>query len=107
MLLEIDFPQETAIGPHERVDLVRDFAFVKNVATFVADQPQRLCERGILENIALRRSTAFAVEHVRLEKRAWQSFVQARAKRPIIRNQFGDRKTFFGKSNPGRKVTTQ
>src|SRR6266436_8682493 len=33
MFLEIGFAQKTAISPHESVDLVSDFSFVKNVAT--------------------------------------------------------------------------
>src|SRR5437588_9271564 len=104
MLFEINFSQETAIGLHERVDLVRDLAFVKSVPTFFADQPQRLRERGIFENIALRRSAAFPIERVSFEKRAGDSFIQARAKRPVIRDQFRDWKTSLGISNRRRKV---
>src|SRR6266700_4946903 len=101
MLVEIDFPQETVIGPHERVDLVRDLAFVKSVAPFFADQPQSFRERRIFENVALRRSAALPVERVSFEKRAGQSFIQARPKRPVIRNQFRDWKTLLGISNRG------
>src|SRR5438874_13804054 len=95
MLLEINFSQETAIGSHKRVDLVRDFAFVKSVAPFFANQPQSFRQRGIFENVALRRSAALAVERVSFEKRAGQSLIQARPKRPVIGNQFRDWKTLF------------
>ena len=107
MLFEINFSQETAIGLHERVDLVRDLAFVKSVPTFFADQAQRLCERGIFENITLRRSAALPIERVSFEKRAGDSFIQARAKRPVIRDQFRDWKTSLGISNRRRKVVVQ
>src|SRR6266404_543370 len=107
MLLEINFPQKTAIGPHERVDPVRDFSFVKSVAPFFADQLQSFRERRIFENVALRRSAALAVERVSFEKRAGQSFIQARPKRPIVRNQFRDWKTLLGISNRGREIVAQ
>src|SRR4029077_910909 len=107
MLLEVGFSQKAAISPHEIVDLVRDFSFVKNVATFFTDQPQSFSEPWIFENIALGRSAAFAVGRVSFEKRAGQSFIQTRSERPVIGNQFCDRKTFFGISNGGRKVITQ
>ena len=68
MLLEIGFSQKTTIGPHEIVDLVSDFSFVKNVATFFTDEPQRFGQGWIFENIAFRRSAAFAVERVSFEK---------------------------------------
>src|SRR6266516_978356 len=104
MLLEINFPQETAIGPHEPVDLVSDLAFVKSVAPFFADQPQSLRQRGIFENVALRRSAALPVERVSFEKRAGQSFIQARPKRPVVGDQFRDWKTLLGISDRRRKV---
>ena len=75
MLLEIGFPQKAAIRPHELVDLVRDLALVKSVATFFANQSQAFSRGRILENIALRRGAAFAVERVSLEKSAGQSLV--------------------------------
>jgi len=106
MLLEINFPQKTAIGPHERVDLVRDFAFVKSIAPFFANQPQSFRQRGIFENVALRRSAALAVERVSFEKGAGQSFIQARPERPVISNQFRDRKSLFGVPNRRRKIIT-
>ena len=70
MLLEIDFAQKTAILLHELVDLVRDLAFIKSVAPFLADQSQRFRQRRIFEDVALRRRPAFAVERVSFEKRA-------------------------------------
>ena len=68
VLLEIGFAQIAAVRLHERVDLVRDLAFVKSVAAFFADQAQRLRQRRILEDVAFRRRAAFAVERVGFEK---------------------------------------
>ena len=75
MFLEIGFPQKASIRPHELVDLVCDLTFIKSVATFFSDQPQRFREGGILQNVALSRCSPFSVECVRLKKGAWQSFV--------------------------------
>src|SRR5438128_12473119 len=107
MLLEINFPEEATVCLHESVDLVRDLALVKNVATFFTDQPQGFREGWIFENIALRRSATLAVERVRFKKRAGQSLVKPRAKRQVIRDQLCDRKPFFGITNRGCKIIAQ
>src|SRR5437763_16387643 len=52
VLFEIGFTQKTAILAHELVDLVCDLAFVKSVATFLANQSQCSCERRIFEYLA-------------------------------------------------------
>src|SRR5207253_7843097 len=104
MLLEIGFAQKTAIGLHEPVDLVRDFSFVKNVPAFFTNELQSFGEVWIFENITLCWCAALAVERVGFQKCARQTFIQARPKRPVIRNQFRDRKTLFGISNRRRKV---
>src|SRR5438132_12395729 len=107
MLLEINFPEEATVCLHESVDLVRDLALVKNVATFFTDQPQGFRESWIFENIALRRSATLAVERVRFKKRAGQSLVKPRAKRPVIRDHRGDRKPFFVITNREGKITDE
>ena len=78
MLFEIGFAQKTAVRLHERVDLVRDLAFVKSVPAFFADQAQRLRQRRILENVAFRRRAPFAVERVSFEKGARQILCKVR-----------------------------
>src|SRR5690242_13132937 len=104
MLLEIGFSQEAAVSAHERIDLVGDFSFVESVAPFFTDQSQSFREVWIFENVALCRSAALAIERVSFEKRAGQSFVKPRPERPIIGDQFRDRKTLFGISNYRCKV---
>jgi hypothetical protein len=106
MLFEIGFPQKAAITSHEPVDLVCNLAFIKNVATFFTDQLQRFRESWIFENIAFRGSAALAIERVSFEKGAGQSFIQARPERPVISNQFRDRKSLFGVPNRRRKIIT-
>src|SRR6266508_5498759 len=104
MFLEIAFPQKASICPHELVDFVRNLTFIKSVAPFFSDQSQGFREAGILENVALGRCSPFSVECVRLEKSAWQSFIQPRTKRPVIGEQLRDWKTFFGIPNRRRKI---
>ena len=99
LFLEIGFAQETAVLLHEDIDLVRDLAFVKNVAPFLADQSQRFCQRWVLENVAFRRRLPFAVERVGFEECAWKSFIEPRTECPIVRDQLSDWKTFFGITN--------
>ena len=70
MLFKIHFAQVTAVGLHERVDLVSNLAFVEGIASFLADQAQGVGERGILEDVAFGRRAAFAVQRVSFEKRA-------------------------------------
>ena len=77
VLFKIVFAQKSAVLVHEHVDLVRDLAFIESVATFLANQSQRLGQRRILENVAFRRSAAFAIERVGFEKRARQFFVES------------------------------
>ncbi len=107
MLFEIGFTQKTAVLAHEHVDLVRDLAAIKSVAAFLADQAQSFRERRIFENVAFGRRAAFAVERVSFEKRARQTFVNARTERPIVRDQLRDRKTFLGITNRRREIVTE
>ena len=88
----------------KRVDLVGDLAFVKSVATFFANQAERFCQRWILEDIAFRRCAAFAIQRVGFEKAAGETFVETRTERPIIGDEFGDRKTFLGITNGRREI---
>jgi hypothetical protein len=90
-----------------KLSIVSAISPVKNVATFFTDQSQSFREIRIFENIALRRSAALAVERVSFGKSAGQSFIQARAKRPIIGNQFRHRKTLVGISNRRRQIIAQ
>src|SRR4029450_2628980 len=99
MLLEVGFPQEPAIGTHKRVDLVSDLATVESIAAFLANQSQRSRQIGVLEDVAFCRRASFAVERVRFQKRAGQSFVKTRTERPVVRSQFCDWKTFLGVAN--------
>src|SRR5215831_1231254 len=96
MLVEIDFPQEPAIGAHKCIDLVRDLAFVESVPTFLADQSQCSRQIRVLEDVAFTGSASFAIKRVGFEKRSGQSFVETRTERPVIRDQIGDGKTLLG-----------
>ena len=107
MFFEIRFAEITAVRFHERIDLVRDLALVKNVAPFLADQAQRVCERGILEDVAFRRRAAFAVERVGFEKTAGQPFIYPRTERPVIRDQFRDGETFLRVMNRRREIVAE
>src|SRR5205814_6530817 len=107
MLLEIDFPKEAAIGTHKGVDFVRDLTLVETIAPLLADQSQRSCQGRIFKNVAFCRRTPFAIEGVRFEKCAGQSFIQAWTKRPIVCNQIGDWKTFLGIANRGGDIVAQ
>ena len=84
MLLKVGFAQKSAILAHELVDLVRNLALVKRVATFLAAQSQGFCQRRVFENVAFRRRAAFAIKRVRFQKCAGQTFVETRPKRPIV-----------------------
>ena len=64
MLLEIGFPQESAIGMHKRVDLVSDLAFVESVAPFLANQSQRSRQIRVLEDVAFTGRASFAIKRV-------------------------------------------
>src|SRR4029079_11868404 len=86
MILEIGFAQEAATGPHKRVDLVSDLTFVKSVAPFLANRSKRSRQIWILKDIAFTGSACFAIKRIGRGKRAGQSFVEARTKRPVIRN---------------------
>src|SRR5262249_41329673 len=101
------FSQKTAVGAHERVDLVSDFSLVTSLATSLTDQPQSLRQVRIFENVALRRSAALAVESVGFEKPAGQSFVKPGTKRPVIRDQVCNWKTFLGVANRRGEVVAQ
>ena len=107
MFLEIHFAQETAVLLHEVVDLVRDLAFVKNIATFLTDQSQRSRQRWIFENFAFGRRPAFTVEHVSFEERAGKSFIESRTERPVIRDEFRDWKTFLSITNRRREIVAK
>src|SRR6266508_434346 len=107
MLLEIGFPQEPAIGTHKRVDLVSDLAFVESVAPFLANQSQRSRQIWVLEDVALAGRASFAIKCVSFDKCSGQSFVEARTKRPVIRDQIGDRKTFLGIANRRGEIVAQ
>src|SRR5215467_13758097 len=118
MFLEIDFPQESAIGLHKSVDFVSDLAFVKSVAPFLANQSQRSRQIRILEDVAFTGSATVSIwrrralapirrlagpranrlhwQRISPEKRSGQSFIKPRTERPVIRNQIGHRKTFLG-----------
>src|SRR5690349_9158296 len=96
MFLEINFPQKPAVLLHERVDLVRDFSFVKNIAAFFADQSQSASERRVFENVALGRRAAFAIQRVGFKKTSGQTFVKPRTEAPVIRDQLGYGKSFVG-----------
>ena len=104
MFFEIRFAQVAAVRLHEGVDLVRDLALVKSVAAFLADQAQRSCEIGILEDVAFGRCAAFAIERVGLEKSAGQILVKLRTEMPVKGDQFADRKTFLGITNRAGKI---
>src|SRR5689334_11187474 len=52
MLLEIGFPQKTPVSLHKRVDFIGDLTFVKTIASSLADQSQRRCQRWIFEDVA-------------------------------------------------------
>ena len=95
VLLEIGFPQVAAVRLHEGVDLVRDLAFVENVAALFADQSQAMRQRRVLENVAFAGRTAFAIERVGFEKAAGKSFVKRDAARPIPGDQLRDREAFL------------
>ena len=82
VLFEIGLAQIPAVRLHERVDLVRDLAFVESVAAFLADQAQRVRQRRILEDVAFRRGAAFAVERVSFEKGAGQTLVECADRNP-------------------------
>ena len=84
-VFEIGFAQISAVRLHEGVDLVRDLAFVESVASFFADQAQRVRQRRILEDIALRRRAPFAVERVGFEKRAGQTLYKCADRNPSNR----------------------
>ena len=107
MLFEVAFAQKSTVLAHELVDFVRDLAFVKSVLTFLADQSQRLRERQILENVAFRRGATFAIKGVRFQKCAGQTLVETRPKRPIVSDQFCDRKTFLGITNCRGDIVAQ
>src|SRR5258707_4570607 len=96
MFLEIGFPQETTIGTHKRVDLVSDLAFVESVAPFLANQSQRSRQIWVLKDVAFTGAASFAIKRVGREKRSGQSLVEARTKRPVIRDQIRDPETFLG-----------
>src|SRR5436189_5453747 len=104
MFLEVGFAQKSAIFAHELVHLVRNLAFIKSVPPFFANQSQRFRQRRILENVALRRSTPFAVQSVGLQKRAWQPCVTLRTELPVKRNQLRNRKSLLGITNRGTKM---
>ncbi len=104
MLLEVSFAQKPAALAHEHFDLIRDLAFVENVPPSLTDQAQCFRKRRIFEDIAFAWRMAFSVERVRFEKRAGKSFVESGAERPVIRDQVGDRKTFFGIMDRGREI---
>ena len=107
MFLEIDFAQPAAICLNECIDLVRDLAFIENVAAAFPDQSQCVSQRRILENIAFGWRPPLTIEGISLEKGAGQTFVDARAECPIVSNQLGDRETLFGVMNGGRKIIAQ
>src|SRR4051794_8604320 len=96
-----------AIGLHESVDLLRDLPFIENIASFLADQAQRLGERRILENVAFSRAASFTVERVGFEEAAGQTFVKLGTKMPVKRNQFGNRETFFRVLDRGRQIVAE
>ena len=104
MLFKINFAQVTAIRLHEGINLVRDLTFIKSVATFLADQTQRLRQRGILEDVAFSRCAPFAIERVSFEKSARKSFIYARTERPVIRDEIGYGKAFLGIMNRWREI---
>src|SRR5215467_1652118 len=107
MFLEIDFPQESAIGLHKSVDFVSDLAFVKSVAPFLADQSQRSRQIRILEDVAFTGSASFAIKRIGLEKCSRRSFIEARTERPVVRDQIGHRKTFLSIANRWGEVVAQ
>src|SRR5882757_5247100 len=107
MLLEIGFPQESAVGTHKHVDLVSDLAFVESVAPFLANQSQRSRQIWVLKDVAFTGGASFAIKRVGREKRSGQSVVEARTKRPVIRDQIGDRKTFLCIANRRGEIVAQ
>src|SRR5262245_23624546 len=99
MFLEIGFPQESAVGLHKSVDLDSDLAFVSSVAPFLANQSQRSRQIRVFEDVAFTRRASLAIKRVGFEKRSGQSLVETRTERPVICDQIGDWKTFFGITN--------
>src|SRR4029077_19734285 len=126
---EIGFPQEPAIGTHKRVDLVSNLAFVESVAPFLANQSERSRQIWVLEDVAFTGRATVSIwrrralapvnrfigpgagrlhwQGVGLDKRSGQSFVEARTKRPVVRDQIGDRKTFLGIANRRGEIVSQ
>jgi hypothetical protein len=94
MLFEIGFAQESAIRREEFIDLVRDFAFVKNVASLIRKQLKSVRERRIPKDFSLRRRAT--VNRECLQECAWLRFQNRHAPIPIIGDQFGNRETFRG-----------
>jgi hypothetical protein len=107
MLLEIGFAQEPAIGTHKRVDFVSDLAFVESVAPFLANQSQRSRQIWVLEDVAFTGRAFFAIKRVGCDKRSGLSLVEAWTKRPVIRDQIGDWKTFLGIANRRGEIVAQ
>src|SRR4029453_6344142 len=97
----------TGIWPDKRVDLVSDLAFVETVPPFLANQSQRSRQIRVLEDVTFTGSASFAIKRVGHDERSWQSLVEARTKRPVIRDQIGDRKTFLGIANRRCEIVAQ
>src|SRR5438046_103232 len=100
MFLKIGFAQKAAIGLHEIIDLVRDLASVKSVPAFLADYSQCFRKRWILEDVAFCGCAAFAVERVRFQKRARQTFIK------VCRARFWKRTRSTAKAAHPQKATS-